>query len=180
MSKWLQTHEYGQMMPLLNATLHNLSLWSVWKTPSWGCTSEKWCKLLNTTVELCRPKLIVRPRGRARNLSFCSWYHSELVDSSISFFGFRSQVKKLFRVTWTRLDHECSRVDSPSEHSEDYRDGQRSKKASDGKYGHCDGPEEGGRLYCKRLSVSLRPCCVVESFNVLQYKIDTAERHAMN
>lgn len=64
----------------------------------------------------------------------------------------------------------CKGVNSPSQYFEDYRDGERSKKATDSKYGHRDGPEEGGCLCCKRLPISLNPCGIVESFNELQYK----------
>lgn len=69
---------------------------------------------------------------------------------------------------------------SPSQRFDDKRDGQRSEKPSDGKYGHSDGPEEGGCLRSNGLPVSLDPCLIVEGLNVLQHKRGIGESHISN
>lgn len=64
-------------------------------------------------------------------------------------------------------------VDWPSLDSDNERDGQGSAETSDGKYGHSDGPEECGCVGADGLSISLDPCLVVKSFNVLQDRKNT-------
>lgn len=64
----------------------------------------------------------------------------------------------------------------PSQHSDDVRDWQRSKEASNCKYGHRDGPEQSDGLCGDRLVVPANPGPIVKGFDVLQeQKTDTLQ-----
>lgn len=64
----------------------------------------------------------------------------------------------------------------PSQHPDHVRDWQRSTEASDGKYGHRDGPEESDGLRGDGLIVPVDPGLVVKFFYVLQEQKQTASQ----
>lgn len=59
------------------------------------------------------------------------------------------------------------------------RDWQRSTEASDGKYGHRDGPEQSDGLCGDRLFVPANPGLIVKGFDVLQEQKQTHFKSAI-
>lgn len=68
----------------------------------------------------------------------------------------------------------------PSQYFYGPRDHKCSEKAPNGKYGDCDGPKERDRLRSDRFVVSLHPCLIVKSFNVLQQREHMKEINLQN